>query len=308
MKLWLLILARSGWALMFKYLQVKIHPDKVVVDPSLNLSTQLEREPSSPLTIHQINQLPIHVKNRVYRALLPPILLAGYEIDPISWKGSRGDQQVLLKAEAETNTVSVRVFSTEQVEFIVLEFGDNAYNGIDLNLLVLNDPASPTYRTDYDDQGNPTLFGKARRNLKEDERAMHAGLAPGQVRKSLGASKIILTHFEGFLNSLGHRAFFLEPLTYASAWIFERRGFAYVYGHKLMDDIHKEFQPGGRLSQALDCSSPFRQPEQRNTVRGRAWAIQDGILEAIDAKWDKLRMVKRVGHHAGVDTFPEARY
>lgn len=293
---------------MFKYLQVKIRPDKIAVGAGSDLSAQLERESSTPLTIHQINQLPVHIKTRIYRALLPPVILAEYEIDPLSWKGSRGEEQVRLKAEADTNTVSLSVFTRENVEFMVLEFGDNAYNGVDLNMLVLNDPASPTYHTDIDEQGNPTLFGKAHRNLSEEQRAMQAGLAPGQVRSSLGASRVVLTHFEGFLNTLGHRAFFLEPLTYASAWIFERRGFAYVQGHKLMDDIHQEFQPGGRLYQALDCSTPFRMPEQWNTVRGRAWAIQDGILEAIDAKWDKLRMVKRVGHAAAVDTFPGAEY
>jgi hypothetical protein len=43
-------------------------------------------------------------------------------------------------------------------------------------------------------------------------------------------------------------------------------------------------------------------------VRGRAWAIHDGLLDAIDAEWDKLRMIKQVGHHAGVATFPDSFY
>jgi len=90
--------------------------------------------------------------------------------------------------------------------------------------------------------------------------------------------------------------------------VFERRGFAYVRGHKLMDDIHKEFQPDGRLYQALDGSTPFRQPDQWSSVRGRAWAIHDGLLDAIDAEWDKLRMIKQVGRHADAETFPEATY
>src|SRR5690606_17702843 len=113
---------------------------------------------------------------------------------------------------------------------------------------------------------------------------------------------------ETFLAMLTHRALFLEPLTYASAWVFERRGFAYVKGHKLMDEIEAEFQPGGRLHKALDGSTPFRQPEQWRTVRGRAWAIHDGILAEIGASWDGLRMVKQVGQHAGVCTFPDAIY
>jgi hypothetical protein len=137
---------------------------------------------------------------------------------------------------------------------------------------------------------------------------MRAGLAPAQIRASLGASRVVMQHLETFLAALGQRAYFLEPLTYASAWVFERRGFAYVRGHKLMDDVHKEFQPGGRLHQALDGRTPFRQSDQWRTVRGRAWAIQDGILDAIEARWDRLRMVKQVGRQAGVETFPDALY
>jgi hypothetical protein len=113
---------------------------------------------------------------------------------------------------------------------------------------------------------------------------------------------------ETFLIALGHRSFALEPMTYVSAWVFERRGFAYMTGHQLMKTIHEEFQPGGRLHAALDGSTPFRQPDQWETVRGRAWAIHDGILEVIDKRWDGLRMMKRLGRHSGVNTFPDAIY
>jgi hypothetical protein len=90
--------------------------------------------------------------------------------------------------------------------------------------------------------------------------------------------------------------------------LFERRGFAYVRGHKLMDDIHREFQPSGALFRCLEDGSVFRKPDQAGTVRGRAWAIQDGILDALDVRWDKIRMVKQIGRHAQVETFPKAIY
>jgi hypothetical protein len=204
--------------------------------------------------------------------------------------------------------LSVRKPGNPADEFLTLELHDNALNGIDLNFLLLQDPDAPRFATDRDEDGKPTLFGTARRNLAAEEEAKAAGLAPAQVRRGLGASRPVLQHVEAFLVTSGHAAFFLEPLTYASAWLFERRGFAYVRGHKLMDDIHREFDPGGRLHEALDGSSPFRQPDQWRTVRGRAWAIHDGILETIDANWNSLRMIKRVGHHAGVETFPNANY
>ena len=75
-----------------------------------------------------------------------------------------------------------------------------------------------------------------------------------------------------------------------------------------MDDIHREFQPGGALQRALDANTPFRQPAQAATVRGRAWAIQDGILSAIGANWDGLAMMKQVGKNAGAQTFPGGVY
>jgi hypothetical protein len=42
-------------------------------------------------------------------------------------------------------------------------------------------------------------------------------------------------------------------------------------------------------------------PGLERTVRGRSWAIHDGIL---DEPWDGVRIYKTVGENAGVDTFP----
>jgi hypothetical protein len=193
-------------------------------------------------------------------------------------------------------------------DILRIELADNLLNGVDLNFIQINDPLGARFSIDRDEENLPIPLGTSNRNLVEEEKAMHAGLAPSQMRPGLRASKLVFTHLETFLATLGHRAYFLEPLTYASAWVFEQRGFAYVRGHKLMDDIHEGFQPGGKLHAALDGSTPFRQPDQWRTVRGRAWAIHDGILESIDARWDGLRMVKQLGRHAGVMTFPGAEY
>jgi hypothetical protein len=295
---------------MFRSLRLKLQPEKIVTDPGSLSGQWLAENVHSPITLSQINRLPGNTKQRLYRNLIPPSLLAEYEIDPITWKGPRGNGHVLLRAEDGKGVawISARIPPDDSGEFFCLEIADNAFNGVDLNLILLNNPNSEHFGIDYDEAGQPTLFGTLRRNLGEEERAKQSGLAPGQKRSSLGASRLVLENLESFLATLGHRAYFLEPLTYASAWVFERRGFAYVRGHKLMDDIHKEFQPGGALYQALDGRNPFRQPDQWCSVRGRAWAIHDGILEVLGARWDKLRMVKQVGQHAGVVTFPNASY
>ena len=295
---------------MFKRLRVKPEPQKVGPDLGEISISQLIGDASLPVTIRALNSLPENPKLRLYRTLIPIQVLAEFDINPRTWKNPDKQPQVKLEAEQGSDKVKIHVWYGDdpQNEFFYLELADNPYNGIDLNFLIANNPARQKYRVDYDDEGFETLFGTVRRNLPEEEKAMQAGLAPGQIREGLRCSNIVFTHVETFLTLMAHHAFFLEPLTYVSAWIFEKRGFAYSKGHQLMDTIHKEFQPDGELHRALDGSTPFRQPEQWKTVRGRAWAIHDGILQTIDRKWDDLRMIKQVGRHAGVNTFPDAEY
>lgn len=295
---------------MLKYFRVKSQPEKIVPDLGAISASLLESDANLPFTIRQLNNLPEAVKQRVYRGLIPPALLTRFGIDPIQWTGANKEPKVFLQAEPESEKVLITAGTSADPndEFFALELADNSLNGIELNLIVMNDPTAPRFSIDQTEDGQPTMFGTLKRNFNAEEQAMHAGLAPGQIRAGLGGSRLVFEQIDTFLSMLGHRAYFLEPLTYASAWVFERRGFAYVRGHKLMDDIHREFQPGGALSQCLDAGSTFRIRDQADTVRGRAWAIHDGILEALDLRWDKIRMVKQIGRHAGVQTFPQAVY
>jgi hypothetical protein len=295
---------------LFRYFRVKKEIEAFRYLPGALSGEFLAGDATSPISIHQINSLPENTKTRIYRGLIPPALLQKYQIDPVSWESKAGNWEVRIKADTDSNVVKITIGDPEDIqdEILSIEIQDNAFNGIDLNLIVLGDPDGSCYQIYKDETGNPTLFGTLRRNLKEEQTAMEAGLAPGQTRMGMGGSRVMLDQLEAFLAALGQRAYFLEPLTYVSAWIFERRGFAYVRGHKLMEEIQREFQPGGALNQALDGSSPFRDPTFWQTVRGRAWAIHDGILESINNRWDNLRMVKQIGRHSGVETFPEANY
>ena len=295
---------------MFKRLTVRSEPSKIGPDPRDITISQLIGDASLPVTLRTLNSLPPNPKLRLYRTLIPIQVLAEFDINPRTWKNPDKHTQVRLDADPDSDRVRISAWYGEDPgnEFFYLELADNAFNGIDLNFLLANNPTSERFYTDVDAEGRQTLFGTVRRNLAEEEKAMRAGLAPGQIREGLRCSQTVFTHIETFLNLMAHHAVFLEPLSYVSAFIFERRGFAYSKGHQLMDTIHKEFQPGGALHQALDGSTPFRQPGQWQTVRGRAWAIHDGILEGIDRKWDDLKMIKQVGRHAGVNTFPDAEF
>ncbi len=294
---------------MFRFLRRKKHPHKVEVHPGTLTARWLTEDANLPVTLIMLNNLSENAKRRIYRLLLPPELLVFFNIDPISWKG-RGDYRLQLMADSRKGEVNIfiKINADPREKYFCIQLMDNNLNGIDLNFLIISDPDSSRFNIDSDHQGADTHLGKAFRNYEEEENAKTAGLAPGQVRKGLSFASKVLQHVEIFIATCGHSAYRLEPLTYATAWVFERYGLAYIRGHQLMDTIHKEFQPGGRLNNALDGSTPFRQPQQWSSIRGRSWAIHDGILNVIDKQWDHLRMIKRVGHYSGVATSPGVKY
>jgi hypothetical protein len=70
-----------------------------------------------------------------------------------------------------------------------------------------------------------------------------------------------------------------------------------------MKRINAGFHEGGELYAKLDRSTPFRIPEHAQSIRGRSWALHDGIL---GHPYSDVTMYKRVGKHAGIETFPAA--
>lgn len=292
--------------------QLNYNPDEPEEEfqPGAISALRLMRDPDLPVSIHAINQFSPGAKKRLYRTVLPPDLLAAFEINPITWRGPEGKGHVVIVAPPDKGVVKLvvkhRLDARDPVAY--LELVDNSFNGINVVLLVLNDPDGSRFDTDISEEGEPTLFGTVHRNRVAEAAAKEAGLAPGQVRSGLRASGSAVRHLEAFLAMLGHQIYYGEPLTYAAAVLFERRGFSYVSGRRLMEKIDREFQPGGKLEQVLDNSTPFRQPEQAKTIRGRAWAIHDGILEEIGEQWNGIRMAKRLGRNAELNTFPDAIY
>ena len=302
------------WHTVFSRLQDRLNYDPGDKQPEFDAGTlsalRLMREPELPVPLRAINHFSTGGKDRIYRTLLPPQLLVQFDINPITWRGPDGHGHIDVIAPEDKGLVKIeaRHAAGARDPFAYLELVDNNFNGINVVLLIINDPSAPRFDTDISPAGEPTLFGTVHRNLEAEKAAMDAGLAPAQVRRGLRVSTLAMQHLEAFLLLLGHQAFYAEPLTYATAILFEQRGFSYISGRRRMERIDREFRPGGRLHAALDGSTPFRQPQQWRSVRGRAWAIHDGILSVIDEQWNGVRMSKRLGRHAGVETFPEAVY
>ncbi|MCX8011988.1 MAG: hypothetical protein N3A64_02390, partial [Desulfobacterota bacterium] len=140
-----------------------------------------------------------------------------------------------------------------------------------------------------------------------------AGLAPGQVRKGLRITGEFLHCLEHFCRILGIKSILLEALFYHNAIVYEKYGFSYFEGFKLMKRINELFQPSNILFKKLDGSTPFRQIGFHRTIRGRSWAIHDGILngiedEIIEGGWSSPKMYKMVDKPRQICSFPDGVY
>ena len=77
----------------------------------------------------------------------------------------------------------------------------------------------------------------------------------------------------------------------------------------MMEKIQKEFQLGGVLYEQLDGSTPFRRKGGEQTIRGRSWAIYDGVyLDAFGEEWESPVMYRMPGRDMKVNTFPNQIY
>ncbi len=259
-------------------------------------------------SIRSINGLDVRLKEAIYSRLIPLDLFVQYGIDPRTLSDAMGNRLVQFVAPCETSSVEIKVWHEPGARdpLLYLQLADTCNNQISVLLLVVNDPASPRFDVDRDWSGQLTKFGTVGRNLEAEVAAMQAGLAPTQVRRGLRLMRRIMPIFQSFVSCLGRQVFFIEPLSYHNAILFERYGFAYSQGRTKMEWIQREFAPGGELDARLDGSTPFRQPGMQATVRGRSWAIHDGILGGPFSSG--IEMYKRIDADAKVNTFPDGAW
>jgi hypothetical protein len=250
-----------------------------------------------------INQLPDEVRDRVYRTLLVDELLERYAINRQTLRNPLGERVVAIDTSPNMGLLEMRVWRqlADRDPLLYMQLTDTPNNQIMILLFITSDPESPRFPVDRDWGGEPTKFGTLSRNIEAEVAAMQAGLSPGQVRQGLRMARRMMPNFERFVARLGHELFMMEPLAYHSAVLFESFGCMYSQGRRRMEHIQQEFQPGGEYFQRLDGSTPFRQPGAEKTVRGRSWAIHDGIL---GETYTDYHMYKNIGQHAGVSTFP----
>jgi hypothetical protein len=253
----------------------------------------------TPSTIGGINRLPEGQKREIYSRYIPNELIVKFNIRDLA----KNKELLQFRFAEGSSDVEMRLY--HQVGFpdpiLYAHLADNINGQIHVLLYILNDPASPRFDVDRMPDGTPTQFGIRKRNIEAELAAMQAGLAPGQVRHGLRALRQATEAFEQFVTGLGHDLYFVEPLYYHNAVIFERYGYSYQMGRRRMNEIHAGFEAGGALVQKLDDSNPFRSSRAAHSIRLRSWAIHDGIL---GEPFTNVTMYKRVGVSANINSAP----
>ena len=253
----------------------------------------------NPSTIGGINRLPEKEKRAIYARYIPKELVQKFNLPELTV-----DKDLLQFHFAEgSSDVEMKVYHRTGFQDPVLyaHLADTLNGQIHVLLYILNDPESPRFDVDRMPDGSHTRFGTLKRNLGAEQAALAHGLAPGQVRRGLRLLQPATVAFEEFITSLGHDMYFVEPLYYHNAVIFERYGCASQVGRRKMEGIHAGFQAGGELFRSLDDANPFRSSQAANSIRLRSWAIHDGIL---GEPFTNVTMYKRIGTFANITTTP----
>lgn len=260
-----------------------------------------------PSTIWEINRLDDEYKKIIYSSLIPEWAFTEFQIDPVSLRiAGQPALDFRFPPGSRAFEISLRANPQDRDPVLYLHATDTFNNQILVLLIMVNDPNATRYDTDITPDSKQTNFGTAQRNTEAELAAMQNGLSPGQVRRGLRSFKTLVPIFENFVQRMGRDIFFIEPLAYHNAIIFERYGFSYVRGLQTMHAIHQSFLEGGdAYSQLLNSQNPFRSMEAVFSIRMRSWAIHDGIL---GHPFTGFQMYKRIGYHANISTFPNARW
>ncbi len=258
-------------------------------------------------SLRAVNSLPVEVKERLYASLIPEDLLTTYGVDPYSLVDRGGHKAIQFDFPPGRGFVKLSFKrSISEIDPIVfVHLSDTSYNQIEFEWILINDPDSERFQIHLSNGSQFLPPGSEFRNIPEEVRAMNAGLAPGQVRRGLHKFPAIMGLVEAFLTRLHIHLVYGFPYAYHNAIELERIGYFYGTGKDLMLEIDHGFEPGGKLLSRMDGSTPFRQPGREKTIRGRSWAIHDGIL---DIPWICPMMIKIIGRSAKDYTFPDRVY
>ena len=263
-------------------------------------------------SIAKVNRLPREERDPIYLRLVPESIFEKFQIDRKTLTNQFGERIVrgIFPPDDNFACIEVKYRSTDRDCIFSCQISLTSFmDSLHLDFLIINDPFSERFNVDVDEYGRDTMLGARSRNISEEIKAMEAGLAPGMVRKGLRLLQEFSNSLEGFMAPLGLKNITTEAFYYHNAILWEKYGFTYFKGRKMMEKLHEAFQPRGPLFERLDNSTPFRRKGMEQTVRGRSWSIYDGILvDAFDQEWESPIMYKMLGKEFSINTFPNQIY
>jgi hypothetical protein len=252
-------------------------------------------------SIASLNKLPHQEKRKIFLQLVPDEVFDKFNLRP-NLIDEQGNDLISISGEPGSQSLEVSIFHEYEYEdpMIYCHLTDTLNFQIHVLLYIMNDPSSPRFDIDRMPDGTKTIFGTKARNLNAEKAAMDFGLLPGQIRKGLNLLSKAIDAFECFVKDLGHNIYFVEPLYYHNAIIFEKYGFNYQTGRRRMERIHTNFSIEKSYSSQL-VDSQFRKPEAENSMFFRSWAIHDGIL---GEPFTYVTMYKMMGKKFNINTAP----
>jgi hypothetical protein len=263
-------------------------------------------------SIAKLNRLPKEERDQNYLTLVPRSIFERFEIDPKTLVNGYGERVVtgIFPPDENFACIEVKYRTADKDSIFSCQISLETFMAsLHLDFLILNDPLSERFNIDVDELDKDTLLGTRSRNIPEEMKAMEAGLAPGMVRRGLRLMGEFVKCLESFMTLLEMKTVTIGAFYYHNAILWERYGFTYFKGGKIMGKIHSEFQPGGLLYEKLDDSAPFRRKGMEQSIRGRSWATHDGVLlAAFDEEWESPTMYKTLGKDFKVNTFPGQIY
>ena len=262
----------------------------------------------------RLNQLPEAEKNWAYSLLIPPSLFSRYQLDPATGMNPAGEKCITIEAPADKPEASITLVSTtaDKDPVFFTEVSDTRdLVQLSWDFVMINDPDAPRFYTDQTPSGGSRWLNWKTRNRTEELMALSSGLAPGQIRSGLGLTSEVNDCLDVFCDAVGFKSLTLEALFYHNAIYYERHGFRYFQGEPMMRWINQEFGEGGRIRERMDGTA-FRRRHFASVIRGRSWAIHDGILEDCCHPdwdfWEPPRMYRMVGAKCRIETAPGIPY
>ncbi len=263
-------------------------------------------------SIAKLNRLPKKERDRIYLSLVPESIFERFQIDRQTLRNPFGERVIkgIFPPDENFGCIEVKHRSMDRDCIFSCQVSLEAFmQSLHLDFLIIDDPFSERFNVDIDEQGSDTFFGTRSRNIPEEIKAMEAGLAPGMVRRGLRLMGEFIKCLDVFMEALELKTVTAGAFFYHNAIMWEKYGFTYFKGGKMMEKIHKGFQLGGRLYEKLDDSTPFRKKGMERSIRGRSWAIYDGIyLDAFGEEWESPVMYRILGKDVKVNTFPDQIY